>query len=253
MKPKLFATDYDGTIRFEHGINEQDLLMIKNWRAAGHKFGIVTGRSLASLYHELPKFNLDYDFLIGNNGGIIVDQDHQIIERQLIDLIEVEDIMTMLADESCLNYYVDDGIISGQMYEEDYKGIFEGFKKVPANEVLASRQVAGIKVKFATELEAQTFNTKLNPILKTAIGFVNKNFVDIVGVKASKYYGIQQVSAWLATDEVYCMGDADNDLPMLIGYQGYSLNHAPEHIKAQASACFDTLAQAMQEIMEKDE
>jgi HAD superfamily hydrolase (TIGR01484 family) len=253
MEIKVFASDYDGTIRFENGISAEDLKMIRLWRAAGNKFGIVTGRSLGSLYHELPLYQLEYDFLIGNNGGIIVDHEHTIIDRQLIDFQEVTMIIDQLNKEAILNYYIDDGIVSGQHFYEDYHGIFSGFKKVPAQEVLQQQLIAGIKVKFATSDEAKAFCERIQPSLVSAVGFINKNFVDIVGAKASKYYGVKMISEYLDTKLIYCMGDADNDLSMLRGFNGYTLHHAADDIKSSASACFGSLAEAIKRIMKKDE
>ena len=42
---KIIASDFDGTLNY-HGISAEDTAAIAKFRAAGNKFGIVTGRDL---------------------------------------------------------------------------------------------------------------------------------------------------------------------------------------------------------------
>lgn len=70
----IFISDYDGTL--SHGsiqkgaISQQDLQAIARFRAAGHTFGIATGRALDYMRADLARFDLNPDFIIGANGGI---------------------------------------------------------------------------------------------------------------------------------------------------------------------------------------
>ena len=41
---KIGASDYDGTLFRQRTIAAEDVEGVKRWRAAGHKFGVVSGR-----------------------------------------------------------------------------------------------------------------------------------------------------------------------------------------------------------------
>ena len=68
----IFASDYDGTLYKDHIIRESDLIAIQEFRKLGHKFGIVTGRCIDSIRHEIDKYKIPVDFLIGINGGVVL-------------------------------------------------------------------------------------------------------------------------------------------------------------------------------------
>ena len=70
---KVTASDFDGTLFINKQISAKDLTAIKNWRAAGNKFGIVTGRAYIMLPEHLKEFDLSIDFAICCNGAIIHD------------------------------------------------------------------------------------------------------------------------------------------------------------------------------------
>ena len=52
---KLFATDYDGTLKVDGTIQEKDLLSIYQWKAKGNLFVIDTGRSMESILEQVYK------------------------------------------------------------------------------------------------------------------------------------------------------------------------------------------------------
>ena len=79
MSFKVAASDFDGTLFINQNITAETLTAIKNWRAAGNKFGIVTGRSYVMLIAHLKDFGLEVDFVICDNGAIIYDGDGKII------------------------------------------------------------------------------------------------------------------------------------------------------------------------------
>lgn len=48
----IFASDYDGTLYHNKPITQEDLAAIHRFRSKGYKFGIVTGRSINSIFEE---------------------------------------------------------------------------------------------------------------------------------------------------------------------------------------------------------
>ena len=70
---KVAASDYDGTLLRGGKIDEETLLAVKKWRAAGNKFGVISGRDYGMLVPQLRAFGLEFDYTVCNNGGIIRD------------------------------------------------------------------------------------------------------------------------------------------------------------------------------------
>ena len=70
---KVAASDYDGTLLRGGKIDEETLQAVKKWRAAGNKFGVISGRDYGMLVPQLFAFGLEFDYTVCNNGGIIRD------------------------------------------------------------------------------------------------------------------------------------------------------------------------------------
>lgn len=74
MDIKLIAIDLDGTLLdSDHNISAENLLAIKEAKAAGVKVVLCTGRPLRSMMHFLEEADLrdDEDYAITYNGGLI--------------------------------------------------------------------------------------------------------------------------------------------------------------------------------------
>lgn len=73
---KLLVSDYDGTF---NKCKSSNIDAIKEFIGNGNIFSIASARSFKSLKSETNKYNIPYDYLICNNGGIIFDKDDNII------------------------------------------------------------------------------------------------------------------------------------------------------------------------------
>ena len=72
---KIFASDYDGTLRLGDLVSQYDKNAIAKWQKQGNLFGLVSGRSMESMREEAVKNDLHADFYIGNNGGAVFYKD----------------------------------------------------------------------------------------------------------------------------------------------------------------------------------
>ena len=85
---KLLATDYDGTLRYAQDVMPEDLKSIEEWKNKGNKFVIVTGRSKESIDAQIKLFNLPCDYLITNNGGMVFDENGNVLEEEQYESLE---------------------------------------------------------------------------------------------------------------------------------------------------------------------
>ena len=68
---KVAASDYDGTLFRQGKIDEETLQGVRKWRAAGNKFGVISGRDYGMLVPQLIAYGVEFDYTVCNNGGII--------------------------------------------------------------------------------------------------------------------------------------------------------------------------------------
>ena len=78
---KLAATDFDGTFApHRQPVPASNIEAVAKWQAAGHKFGICTGRGLSLIEFELKKYPaLHPDYLVCNNGAVVVNNKREFL------------------------------------------------------------------------------------------------------------------------------------------------------------------------------
>ena len=68
---KILATDFDGTFSTGGDSIPRNIQAVRQWQAAGNRFGIVTGRPYPMLRPELERYHIPADFLVCVNGASI--------------------------------------------------------------------------------------------------------------------------------------------------------------------------------------
>lgn len=107
---KLLASDYDGTLHYGGAIMEEDLDAIRKWKEDGNLFVLATGRSLQSIKEQIKKFDIPYDYLITNNGGMVFDGSDNEMMANYLDYITAIDIIYAAKElENVASYVVNDG------------------------------------------------------------------------------------------------------------------------------------------------
>ena len=98
---KILGSDLDGT--FSHGgVGESKLAAIHAWRAAGHKFGIISGRGghyLPELLSSYP--GLELDFFASCNGGYIMDAEGRVLHEVRCTKVDTQTFAADLSAWGC--------------------------------------------------------------------------------------------------------------------------------------------------------
>ncbi|MGX8680523.1 MAG: HAD family hydrolase, partial [bacterium] len=91
---KLFCFDVDGTIRDnqDNTVPASNIFALKKLKEAGHKIVVATGRGWDSLCKNtvIPEI-ANWDGFVCNNGQILIDGDHRVIESHRFDPQAVEE------------------------------------------------------------------------------------------------------------------------------------------------------------------
>lgn len=112
MTYTLLASDYDGTLTCMHReVTTATLQALRQWKATGRKFMLVTGRRVSSLCVIFPDLTL-CDLIVAENGGVIYNP-HTHEERllgepppdALIDLLQQRDVEPIVQGKSIISVY----------------------------------------------------------------------------------------------------------------------------------------------------
>lgn len=264
---KLFASDYDGTYWKHTGKGQLDLKrnikMTKRWQKEGHLFVFATGRPISLMRLEERLHGIVYDYIVGLNGGIIVSKDGEILFQQAIEEPVVRKIIKVIQTEDFLQYGITDGICGhyqttfGWRHKTFYLfKLFNFFFKqynLSLEESL-KRPVVQISVKMKSHEQAIVFAKKMNQEFgDDIVAYSNLRHVDISAKGLSKATGVDYVAKLhhINADQVYCMGDSFNDVPMFETFHGYTLPEACDEIKQCAEKVFETVEAAMKFSLKK--
>ncbi|MGL4336704.1 MAG: HAD-IIB family hydrolase [Turicibacter sp.] len=264
---KLFASDYDGTY-FKHGNQKKgevqaNIEMTKKWREQGNIFAFSTGRAICLMGIETKLQKLDYDYIIGLNGAIITSREGKVIFRKTIAKSIVEEIVSLIKTEKIPEFMVSDGLTGYQKVEfnlrNKYWYLFNILKYTKgifnlSLEAAMNTEVAQVAVRTANHEQAIAFAKKINDKFgEHVIAFPNLVHVDICAKGLSKATGIQHVADLNTVnhEDIYCIGDSFNDLPMIDAYHGFTMIEAIDEIKERAEAVFETVSDAMEHVINK--
>ena len=77
---KLLVSDYDGTFKNDKdGSIKANIDEVSKFMSNGNIFTLASARSYNSLIRQVNKYNIPYDYLICNNGGVVYDKNGNII------------------------------------------------------------------------------------------------------------------------------------------------------------------------------
>lgn len=249
---KLVGTDYDGTLCINHQVSDKNLQAIHNFRKQGHYFGIVTGRSPESIFQEIKRWGLELDYLIANNGGVIFNQEMQLIKSTWIDFDRALEIIDYIRTCDCVSYVINDGyyrakVVVNPKLEDKKYGKTTGFKS--ADEILSNKRIAQLVISLHDDHNAKEIQEYINTHFQdVAIAYTNINCVDIAPVGISKAEGLRFLANHfkLNEEQIYTIGDAMNDFPMLTAFHGYCVNNASDELKEKIGCVVEDVAELLE-------
>lgn len=243
----IFASDYDGTIRRNGIVTNQDREAIQTVMK-DHIFCIVTGRSLGMIVNELAYYQIPYSYIIGNNGGLIATSDKKIIQRNDIDFNVACELIEELKQDERIMMGISDGdkyatIQVGQIEDnlEKHNEIVEGDESA-ATDLLNHQQINSFYVRHATKNQTLSLMEALQKKYVDKLSFhYNNGTLDIEAVNVSKPNGIAQLQTILNIEKAVAIGDGYNDISMIEAYGKCSMINAPEAVRQHATYLFDDI------------
>lgn len=250
MSFKVAASDFDGTLFRNQQITAEDKVAIKNWREAGNKFGIVTGRAFVMLEPHLKEFDLEVDFNICDNGAIIYDGGGKIVFETELPKELLLKLMTEPIVQSTKHYAFETArkVYCARVKSNSWVLREKDLWSFPL-EIIEPAQIEHLPkvnqlaLDFETPDEAQRAAAIINERFGVEI-FAQKNThsVDIVIAGINKARGVENLLRVMNFDaKAYVIGDESNDLPMIRHFGGYTVATAKEFVKREATQIFDSV------------
>lgn len=248
---KIGASDYDGTLFRNGTIAPGDVEAVRAWRAAGNKFGVVSGRDYGMLMPQLEHYGIGSDYAVCNNGGIVFRADGTPLWQGSIPLDVLAEIARepevqesfhfafSAADKTYLCHEGEGSWIMREALEWEFPIV-----KIEEEEILQLPRIHQFCLGYHRAEEADDTSARINASYGDFVhAYSNGCSVDITPAGVSKSRGIRKMMElmnWQGA-EVFAIGDESNDLPMLEEFSGFTVATAREAIKEKARAVYDSV------------
>lgn len=218
----LLASDYDGTLRGSTlKVLPVDVEAISYFQKEGGRFILTTGRCYSTFFRQAKELPLESPCLL-SNGATFCEMDsqkllfnHDLPDRAPGDMLELAKCFPDLAFET---YFGEDiYCYNPNQYTDWHMTLVKStYTECPVEEM----PTPWLKVLF--EGEHATLAAVQQMVRERWDGyyeciFSNENLLELTAKGVHKGMGVLEAAAMLGIDRehVYCVGDNDNDLPML--------------------------------------
>lgn len=229
---KVIGSDFDGTITTNKVILDETRKQIKRFRDNGNVFIIVTGRSPKKFKDGIKKYNIDFfDYVICANGAVILNNQLEVIKINSMNKKAVNEVITLLFNND-------------QQKEITVNTLYESFTITKFTDLNAiDDNIISLSISF-NSIEQRKNQQFLN-IDDIAI-YHNTIYTDILASNISKASQLLDLYHDLSGDELYTIGDGENDICMLeCCKNSYSFNHVDSIVKNSANYLFDNIDQIL--------
>lgn len=238
---KILASDYDGTLSPDGTVVDgRTMRLIREWRAAGNLFGLVTGRDRLMTRDALMPQGLEADFLVCNNGTVLLDGDYEVlwsggiplaVVRELIDSPELRESRYVVLADPVGRYVYDDRFDEAAYCDIYYTGVLD-------RDSIAEHPLFYQMDTWYPDARAMR---RIGDRLEERFGGVvtvnrNVNTIDLAPPGTDKatgldrYLSLRGLEGW----DVVTVGDGLNDLPMIARHGGYAMAWSIPEIRRQA-------------------
>ena len=247
----VLASDFDNTLYFQNRVNgykKQDIQSIKQWQRQGNLFGICSGRPIAGLIHQLPK-DLQPDFYIASTGGLILDQNYQILYGQTVPFDIANEIyetykneIELLPQTSSLDY-----VYITHPDKNDKHTV-----KISSMKDMRGKELYSFSLIKSTNSRAKQITQEINEKYDCVDAYQNRDSVDIVAKGCSKGKAIVLLKELLDIKRIAGIGDSYNDLPMLEKVDtAFTFHDSPQEIQSQVDYVVFNIQEAIDILKEE--
>ena len=244
---KLFVSDYDMTLFINHIVDDKVINAIKKWRERGNIFAIATGRNKLSILEQIHNNNIEFDYIIANNGALIIDKNNNIMLKEEIEKNNAMEVINFLYNnyEGSVEIANEDETLSIIPKKGEYNLPFTVKRKITIEEAQNIKSITQINKISPDVNKTEIIQNEINNKFNTVIAYGNITAIDIVRADISKATGIKNLENILKDkniEKIIVAGDSNNDIDMIKKYDGYVQINAREHIKKITNKYFNLVS-----------
>lgn len=251
---KIAASDFDGTLYVEgKGVTAMDISAIQRWRAAGNKFGLVTGRGLSFILAGIEPYDLPYDFLVCTNGAVVFDADRRLLSAWRLDHTVLDELMAdpFVEDSHYVLFFrLTDALIYWRQRELHPELAAAPLQEMAMPSAQGVKDITQVSLAFASRQDAERVAGILQEKFAERLYVsTNRNYIDIIAAGVDKSVGLRALQARMQWQglPMLVVGDDTNDLPMLQYFHGYTVKRARPAIQQQAVRVYDSVGEMLDE------
>lgn len=223
---KIIASDFDDTLYLKDDISKtkENIESINEFISKGNIFIIITGRSYSNIKVLLKELNIPYSYLICEDGAKIFNNMDYCIDTTYMKEIDINKIIPLIEKE---DYYLDDGYNETNNLNDTVKVVVRCKDKVKANNLI----------------------NLINKEVDTYI-YASNEHINIIDKSINKQKGLEKLFYIENFDfnNLYVIGDNDNDLEMIEKYNGGIISKHSKSLDILHKKEFDTLKDFINEI-----
>ncbi|MBQ9647060.1 MAG: HAD family phosphatase [Oscillospiraceae bacterium] len=252
MKKKVFASDFDGTLYFYKAdvkLPPESVEKIKEYQAAGHLFGLCTGRQVGGLTPFIGGV-IEPDFYITSSGANIVDRDLRPILKRGVDRAVADALVRRFKDGRRMTLDVEgDVCVFAPMEYPGRYYVISGVDDAPKG------LIHQVSIHNETLEEAAAVSAWVNETYGDYVtAFQNVVEVDIAPKGCSKGKGVEYLREHMRSQwgdvTLYGIGDSVNDLPLIEAADvSYTFPYAPKEAQEKADKVVGTICDALDDSM----
>lgn len=223
---KIIASDFDDTLYLKDDISKtkENIESINEFISKGNIFIIITGRSYSNIKVLLKELNIPYSYLICEDGAKIFNNMDYCIDTTYMKEIDINKIIPLIEEE---DYYLDDGYNETNNLNDTVKVVVRCKDKVKANNLI----------------------NLINKEVDTYI-YASNEHINIIDKSINKQKGLEKLFYIENFDfnNLYVIGDNDNDLEMIEKYNGGIISKHSKSLDILHKKEYDTLKDFINEI-----
>lgn len=263
MKKLLFGSDYDGTLRRAETVDIADLEALRRFRAAGHLFGVVTGRNYCDTMRNVAKALAgDIDFIICGNGAEAVLADGTMLYRHTYSGSCLSEIYELSRAFSPTGFFFDSVTsVCGDNVDSDsspaiaamsYADGKIGVRRVSPAQLCLYPTISQITICHRNHDDAlragRFFADRYAGVFAVAVAHT---CIDIVGADVNKAValGVVADNFGVPHESVCAAGDGLNDIEMLTEYHGFAMADGDSAAIAAAGRTASSVGEALDRLI----
>lgn len=226
---KILASDFDNTIYYldDEEKTRKNIEAIKRFVSMGNIFCIITGRNYADLKKDLNENYIPYSYLICEDGAQIFNNMDYCIDTTLLREEDIKLICNLLEEEKC-DYYLDDGY----------------------NKTEYMKYCVKIVVNCTDDQEKDRLVNLIKEKSNVHI-YASRAHINIIDKSVNKKHALQKLINLESLDynNLYVIGDNDNDYEMLKEFQGAVIRKHNDVLDNLNKKEYNTLKDYIEELM----